>query len=193
MIISPDPEKEDKEKDLDLWELTKETVRWLEQHLGKDGIPRDIPFIAAEHNDHGNLLPDGTPRRHIHALMLIQRKGREMLITEETIAAMMEATKAEVVLQQAARIFVEQQEQEAATREQQTSVVEHVSQVAPSPVPMRRWEARVRPLDLGSPCWACGFGGIYGLPRELSECPACQAPLTKEKAQDRKLEVEVSR
>src|SRR3712207_4026112 len=99
MIISPDPEKEDAQKDLDMWEMTKEIVRWLEEHLGN----RDIPFIAAEHNDH-------TEKRHIHALMLMQRKGREMLITKDTIEALREAANAEVILQRDARDYLQTEE-----------------------------------------------------------------------------------
>jgi hypothetical protein len=51
LTLNPDPALENPEKDLDLWDLTREMVMWLERRLGTDGVPRDIPFIAAEHND----------------------------------------------------------------------------------------------------------------------------------------------
>jgi ribosomal protein S27AE len=72
--LSPDPngEEEDKDKNLDLWKLTTDSVQWLEKRLGN----REIPFIGVEHDDHTDI-------RHVHALLLIQRQGREMLITPE--------------------------------------------------------------------------------------------------------------
>jgi ribosomal protein S27AE len=49
-------------------------VQWLEKRLGN----REIPFIGVEHDDHTDI-------RHVRALLLIQRQGREMLITPEIL------------------------------------------------------------------------------------------------------------
>jgi ribosomal protein L37AE/L43A len=68
LIVSPDPNSENKDRNLDLRLLTTQMVDWLETRLN-----RDIPFIGAEHNDHTDIP-------HIHAIALIQRRGREMLI-----------------------------------------------------------------------------------------------------------------
>ena len=42
-----DPKREDKNRDLDLRAITKQTIRALE-----DRLQRQIGFIAAEHTDH---------------------------------------------------------------------------------------------------------------------------------------------
>jgi hypothetical protein len=78
LILSPDPNTEDKDKTLDLWDLTREAVSFLEKKLERNGLPRDIPFIGAEH--------EHTDIRHIHAVLLIKRFGREKLITPEILA-----------------------------------------------------------------------------------------------------------
>src|SRR5689334_9134071 len=45
LILNPNPVLENPEKILNLEELTREAVSWLEQRLGKAGNPRHIPFI----------------------------------------------------------------------------------------------------------------------------------------------------
>jgi hypothetical protein len=62
LVLSPDPVQEDRLKDLDMWELAKQTILKLEGRLKKE-----IQFVAAEHNDH-------TPNRHVHVIALIQGK-----------------------------------------------------------------------------------------------------------------------
>ena len=62
LVISPDPRREDALRDLDLAELTKQTVAELENRL-----KTQILFAAALHDDH-------TPHRHVHVLALIKRK-----------------------------------------------------------------------------------------------------------------------
>jgi hypothetical protein len=59
IVISPDPGKEDTERDLHLAELTRQTMLTLEERLKKE-----VPYVAAEHNDHA-------PHRHIHILALV--------------------------------------------------------------------------------------------------------------------------
>src|SRR5258707_877455 len=51
-VISPDPAKEDSEKDLHLREVTAHTMHALQERLHKP-----VVWVAAEHNDH-------TPHRH---------------------------------------------------------------------------------------------------------------------------------
>jgi hypothetical protein len=60
IVISPDPTKEDTERDLHLQELTRQTMLTLEERLQKE-----VPYAAAEHNDHA-------PHRHIHVLALVR-------------------------------------------------------------------------------------------------------------------------
>jgi hypothetical protein len=57
--ISPDPEKEDTNKDLHLQEITAHTMLKLEERLGKP-----VPYIAADH--------DHTDVRHVHILACVR-------------------------------------------------------------------------------------------------------------------------
>ena len=62
LVISPDPAKEDSPRDLNLAELTKQTMTELENRL-----KTHILFAAVEHNDHA-------PHRHVHVLAILSRK-----------------------------------------------------------------------------------------------------------------------
>jgi hypothetical protein len=64
VIISPDPRREDRYKDLDLRTLTIATMLKLEERYGKP-----IQFIAAIHDDH-------SPHRHVHTLVILN--GRRL-------------------------------------------------------------------------------------------------------------------
>ncbi len=64
VVISPDPRREDRYKDLDLRSLTIATMLKLEERYGKS-----LQFIAAIHDDH-------TPHRHVHALVILN--GRRL-------------------------------------------------------------------------------------------------------------------
>lgn len=58
-VISPDPEREDSEKDLFLREVTALTMDELQERLKKP-----VLWVAAEHNDHA-------PHRHIHVVAVV--------------------------------------------------------------------------------------------------------------------------
>src|SRR5690242_6026165 len=68
LMLSPDGKTENKEKNLDLWQLADDLVAWLEKKL-----ERDIPYIGAVHNN------TNTP--HVHTILLVERFGREKPIT----------------------------------------------------------------------------------------------------------------
>jgi hypothetical protein len=72
MVLSPDPRREDRYKDLDLRTLTIATMLKLEERYGKA-----IQFVAAIHDDHA-------PHRHVHALVILN--GRRL--TREDFAAL---------------------------------------------------------------------------------------------------------
>jgi len=61
-VLSPDPRREDRYKDLDLSDITIHTMLELEERIGKQ-----IQFIATIHNDH-------SPNRHVHTLVLIHKQ-----------------------------------------------------------------------------------------------------------------------
>src|SRR5690348_14814899 len=58
-IISPDPTKEDTERDLYLREITELTMRRLEDRVGKE-----IQWVGTVHDDH-------TQYRHVHVLAIV--------------------------------------------------------------------------------------------------------------------------
>jgi hypothetical protein len=72
MVISPDPRREDRYKDLELHNLTRATMLKLEERYGKA-----IQFVAALHDDHA-------PHRHVHALVILN--GRRL--TRDDFAAL---------------------------------------------------------------------------------------------------------
>lgn len=76
-VISPDPRREDRYKDLDLSDITIHTMLQLEERIGKQ-----IQFIATIHNDH-------SPHRHVHTLVLIHK---QKLTREDFQALRLEAT-----------------------------------------------------------------------------------------------------
>jgi hypothetical protein len=86
IVVSPDPEKEDSQRDLPLRELIKATMQTLQER-------RDAPidWVAAIHDDH-------TDKRHIHALAVV--KGR---LNKEELKILTDAATEEAQLQREAR------------------------------------------------------------------------------------------
>src|SRR3954453_7212796 len=78
--LSPDPKEENANKTLDLWQLVQDGVTWLEELLNRKG---EIQFIAAEHDDHTKIP-------HVHAILLIERQGRDKILTVPDINAFRE-------------------------------------------------------------------------------------------------------
>src|SRR5215471_12734230 len=79
MVISPAPKREDRLRDLNLTEITMQTMLALEECIGKP-----IQFVATIHDDH-------SPHRHVHSLLLIQGAR----LTREDFAALREAATAQ--------------------------------------------------------------------------------------------------
>ena len=78
IVISPAPKREDRYRDLNLSEITIQTMLALEERLGKP-----IQFVAAIHDDH-------SPHRHVHTLVLVQGVR---LTREDFQALRLEATE----------------------------------------------------------------------------------------------------
>jgi hypothetical protein len=86
VIISPDPEKEDTHKDLDMRALTITTMQSIEEIIMAQGITTPVVWVAAVHDDH-------TDKNHVHALAAIQgRLDKPDLdrVREATTAACLE-------------------------------------------------------------------------------------------------------
>jgi hypothetical protein len=62
IILSPDPNREDTRRDLDMRGLTVATIAALQRRL-----KRPVPFIAAVHDDHTDI-------RHVHIIALVHRR-----------------------------------------------------------------------------------------------------------------------
>src|SRR5687767_11020688 len=75
------PEQEDTRKDLNLRDITRQSIAALEKRL-----QRTIPFLAVEHNDH-------TPLRHIHAILLVKLRRGERIGVEDWQACTQKATE----------------------------------------------------------------------------------------------------
>src|SRR3712207_1952422 len=73
IALSPDPRREDRLKDLDLREITEQTMMQLKARLQDRSNGTAVQFLAAIHADH-------TAIRHVHILALVPgRLGREDL------------------------------------------------------------------------------------------------------------------
>jgi hypothetical protein len=83
MVISPDPRREDRYKDLDLRALTIATMLKLEERYGKS-----IQFVAAIHDDHA-------PHRHAHALVILN--GRRL--TRDDFASLRDYSRNRALVQ----------------------------------------------------------------------------------------------
>jgi hypothetical protein len=85
IIISPDPEKEDTHKDLDMRALTITTMQTIEEIITAQGITTPVVWVAAVHDDH-------TDKNHVHALAAIQgrldKPDVQRLIAETTHACL---------------------------------------------------------------------------------------------------------
>ncbi len=96
IVISPDPAKEDTEKDLLLTEITVQTMQTLEERL-----QNHVSYVAVEHDDHA-------PHRHVHVLALVN--GR--LNTQDFQALRTTATQAALSQRQERDMARQQQQQE---------------------------------------------------------------------------------
>jgi hypothetical protein len=76
-VLTPDPQREDTEKDLNLWEITDKTMQSLEEKLQKQ-----VQYVAAEHNEHSD-------KRHVHVVLVVKDK----LFTQDFQAMAARATE----------------------------------------------------------------------------------------------------
>ena len=130
IMISPDPEKEDRDKRLDLWTVTQQTMLQLGKHLG-----RDLQFIATEHSDQTDI-------RHAHAIVLIpgrlNRGDLRVLRDAATAAALSREQQPQLERRFQARTY--------RTRKRYLRA------------PFSRWERPARRARTGFTCPACGVG-----------------------------------
>jgi hypothetical protein len=101
LVMSPDPETEDKPRDLPLRQIFTNTMLNLEERLHQP-----IQWVAAIHDDH-------TDKRHIHAVAII--KGR---LKREDLEALISSATREAQLQRGARDLMREVEEYQREREE---------------------------------------------------------------------------
>ena len=96
VIVSPDPtsDKENAQKDLDLWALTRSIMGYIRDH-----IDPHVAFIVAEHNDHTNIP-------HVQGLVFF--KGR---LNTRDLNRMRQIAIAQALAQRRVRDLTRQQQQ----------------------------------------------------------------------------------
>jgi hypothetical protein len=170
-ILAPDPNGENWEKHLDLWQLTRDGVAWLEERLHREG---QIQLIGAEHDDH-----TGIP--HIHAILLIERRGREKILTPKDINDFREAIRQMARKQRLEREQAQLQHAEKVMQSgprQQPITVPPAHQELITPQPKREPAAATQKLL----CLVCG-GEKEGelIAKGNARCPVCGRELTRRK------------
>ena len=95
LVISPDPTREDSDKNLSLRDITERTMQSLE-----DRFQRPLHWVATIHDDHAD-------HRHVHALAIVPER-----LTVQDFQQMRRAATAAAL---------EQMQQRALAREQQLS------------------------------------------------------------------------
>lgn len=151
IIISPDPAREDRGRDLALPEITSHTLLRLEARLHKP-----VHFIAAEHDDH-------TPNRHVHALVLIQGK-----LTREDVQALRQAATELAHFQRRERDLAREPQQQEAAQGRRISRMAHP----------RPREPHAKPLPTTRPCYRCGEEQPVSWTEE-HRCSSCGATLSR--------------
>jgi hypothetical protein len=151
VILSPDPKREDTRRDLDLWQLTRQTARSLTAALNKK-----IRIIAVEHNDH-------TPNRHVHAIFLILGRLSRQEFRALATTARFSATR-EALLQRKTRDLMLQNPRVQTIR---SSLKGRIRSAGTG--------GRVPRVQAG--CRSCGYGELTGIPVFYTYCPTCHERL----------------
>jgi hypothetical protein len=161
IVISPDPAREDRLKDLDLEEITIHTMLALEERLG-----RQIAFAATTHNDH-------SPHRHVHAFVLV--RGRRLTRGDFAILRRAATDRSRAQRRLRDRLI----EYRAKKQRSRTQLHAFLQGAAASP-PRARFLRAPRPFQ-GFTCGLCGFH--LALPQRAGgyRCPACGINMLQDK------------
>jgi hypothetical protein len=158
LILSPDPQREDSRKDLDLWALTCQTLRQVQTVLS-----HHVPFVATVHADH-------TPLRHVHGFFLVN--GR---ISQEKFARLRALWKTATQAAARQRRVLDRRRENPRFR----ALTHAFALTRPSRLQRRR--RSYKPLRLQSGCTACGYGQFTGIPADRRACPVCHQRLKKDR------------
>src|SRR4051794_19430953 len=162
LILSPDRKTENIEKNFNLQRLTKEFIEFLEVRLNRP----DIPFIAAEHNN--------TDNPHTHTIFLMQRQGREMMITSEMLKEF---------YQQATEIALSQKKDRELFREPREIIKEQQEERRAAKFfhPRTQYEAQAPTRETIQTCPDCGTRQLtLSATAHNCDCIACGRKLHRE-------------
>lgn len=99
-VISPDPKREDSERDLHLRTITEQTMHTLEERLHNT-----VTWVAVEHNDHA-------PHRHVHVVAVVPGRLNvqdfQALRTSATDASLEQRRQRDLAREQKARVIGEE-------------------------------------------------------------------------------------
>jgi hypothetical protein len=157
IVLSPDPKREDRYKDLELSDITLHTMLALEERLGKQ-----IQFIATTHDDH-------SPHRHVHTLVLVQRK-----LTREDFQALRQTATDRALFQRRQRDRIRVHRLRLAIsrgyrlqRQPQRRFYRHVKPYQSYTCPLGHYHQALPSSKAGYRCPACGLWmrreRLYGL------------------------------
>jgi hypothetical protein len=149
------PVKEDTRKDLNLWEITRNTLAQIKTQFGDS-----VPFVATIHDDH-------TALRHIHGFFIVD--GR---LSKEEFAKIKGLWKvaSNEVWRQRSRL---DRMRKSLRYQKLLPLLEKYKRKRAQGRGMRMRNIRTQPA-----CQHCGYRGMYGMPAYLLVCPVCKQWLT---------------
>ena len=150
------PVKEDTNKDLNLWEITRKTLEHIKTQFGDN-----VPFVATIHDDHTLL-------RHIHGFFIVE--GR--LSKEEfgKIKGLWKVASFEA-WQQRKRL---DRMHKSLRFQKLLPLIENYKRKH-----QQGRGRRMRTIRMQPACQHCGYGGMSGIPAYLLACPVCKQWLTQ--------------
>jgi len=169
VIWSPAPtSKENKKKDLDIWQIARETMKYIRTH-----IDPNIEFIVAEHNDHTDIP-------HVQGLVFFH--GRLNVTDLMTMGAIAKHQAREQRLTLDRAISLQGKIQQAIQQERQrTRFLTQAQLLYHSSPAQKRTRLRKFPR-LTHGCNHCGYGQFTGIPSYRLYCPNCHKLLNQEKS-----------
>src|SRR5688572_5278839 len=155
-VINLHPVKEDTRKDLNLWELTRNTLEQIKTPFGDS-----VPFVATIHDDH-------TALRHVHGFFIVDgRLSKEEFVK---IKGRWKVASAEVRRQ---RNRLDRMHKSLRFKKL-LPLIEKYKRKHQQGRGGRMQNIRTQPA-----CQHCGYGGMYGMPAYLLACPVCKQWLTQ--------------
>ena len=154
-VINFHPLKEDTNKDLNLWEITRTTLEHIKTQYGDS-----VPFVATIHDDH-------TAPRHVHGFFIVE--GRLHKEEFAKIRGLWKVASAEVRRQ---RNRLDRMHKSLRFQKLRP-LIEKYKRKRGQGRGVRMRDIRTQPA-----CQHCGYGGRYGMPAYFLTCPVCKQWLT---------------